>query len=103
MKDTKHTPGPWKLVVATNHPTNANEQIAFIQSSKQTCFDFSCVESEINRKEFEANAKLIAAAPELLEALEYADYFFNGGVTTPRHRLEIKEMIKKAIQKAKGL
>ena len=52
--DTKHTPGPWKN---TNYQTHPNFQVldngnAFVAEAST-----------------EANARLIAAAPELLEAL----------------------------------
>ena len=58
---SKHTPGPWKRsgvwidqsvgVAASSDPMSAS------------------VATIIKRKEFEANARLIAAAPEMLAAL----------------------------------
>ena len=62
-----HTPGPWKTVLSasTRAVTTANE------APKQAtiCRLFSeCVAFEPG--EFEANAQLIAAAPELLQALK---------------------------------
>ena len=54
----KHTPGPW-------YPTSAGivcKDIGDLQHDIATCADWS--------EETEANARLIAAAPELLEALE---------------------------------
>jgi hypothetical protein len=66
---TTHTPGPWKTVLSasTRAVTTSNE------APKQAtiCRLFSeCVAFETG--EFEANARLIAAAPELLAALKMA-------------------------------
>lgn len=65
MKNTKHTPGPWKLWVArSSNPTIE------IQCGERTPvvawpgFDDSNRAKEIHI----ANARLIAAAPEMLEA-----------------------------------
>lgn len=75
MSQTKHTPGPW---VATIEPTstegvalryniNAPEQdaisLAYGQSQEHLCG------RAILAEELEANAHLIASAPELLENL----------------------------------
>jgi len=58
---TKHTPAPWEVNPrATRNVRHGNLTIANCSSSQ----DGSREEQEI------ANAKLIAAAPELLEALE---------------------------------
>lgn len=55
----KHTPGPWKMgedgEVLTDSPN-----------------EFLVAMSNIHRPQYEANARLIAAAPELLEALKDA-------------------------------
>lgn len=82
MKTSKHTKGPWKF------------------SGRQMHEDFYLVEEEngmwnIARVEGEANARLIAAAPDLLEAAEFALNF-----------LTVDKMaynkLKEAINKAKG-
>lgn len=66
---TQHTPGPWTIVRVQNHPDNDGEQVAFIQT-KKICLDLTAVENDkMTREEFKAYAHLIAAAPELLEAL----------------------------------
>lgn len=63
---TKHTPGPWHCrpygdsFVATCG--NADKRVAY-------CY---AVFEDRSKDEAEANARLIAAAPELLEALEKA-------------------------------
>ena len=89
--ETKHTPGPWNIHFNdTGHATSimADHKICVMQTN--------------NLDECNANAKLIAAAPELLEALiiaidaldpekEHLDY--DDGAF-----LEIKKAIKKATE-----
>ena len=59
--ETKHTPGPWNDLrhVSICGQDEAGLQIGFLSTS-----------SEVRRAEGLANAKLIAAAPDLLEALD---------------------------------
>ena len=62
MSETKHTPGPWIIV---KHGTDAD--IETRQDSGMVC----CVATVWTRGERqEANAHLVAAAPEMLKALE---------------------------------
>ena len=58
---TKHTPGPW---VARN-----NEENCLVYSEKFGGITL-CQHNGAHREEHEANARLIAAAPELLEMLD---------------------------------
>lgn len=62
MSRGKHTPGPWKV----------RENGGLMQSveAKRDWLVFKCGRDFMAREELEANARLIAAAPELLEALE---------------------------------
>jgi hypothetical protein len=60
MTERKHTPGPWKA-----EPDEADE-ICILQDSTGLIVTYAFP----NGKEREANARLIAAAPELLEALQ---------------------------------
>jgi len=72
MREFKGTSGPWSIVETVDHPSNKGEQISFIQTPA-IFFDLSAVERPIyNRVQFEADARLIAAAPDLLQALEEA-------------------------------
>lgn len=75
MNEVKHTPGPW-----TNSGWSSvsyqihgdGEIIAVINTSyKKTGYGDDEIKAAI--KEQQANASLISAAPELLEALEIAD------------------------------
>lgn len=66
---TKHTPGPWKFVKTIQHPEEKDQAVSFIQTSK-TCYDLCFMKGFFTEEEAEANARLIAAAPELLDTLE---------------------------------
>lgn len=57
MTERKHTPAPWELIGGEIH--SKDRPIASIMR------ELVCSEATI------ANARLIAAAPDLLEALEY--------------------------------
>lgn len=72
MSNTKHTPGPWERIVY-----KTGERGFKIISGKKPWITQVAEASEIymDRGERHANAKLIAAAPELLEALIEANRF----------------------------
>ena len=86
---SKHTPGPWWL-----------DDDGFIASGDgdtyETIADPHCSDLDIDERE--ANASLIAAAPELLEALEHI-------TQTPEYKYlypGTTSLIEEAIAKAKG-
>lgn len=97
--ETKHTPGPWLI----------ND--GFISSGSGETYliiaDPHC-SKDIDIDEREANAKLIAAAPELLNVLQYAvnqlyDHYKRGGKSILPSSFEAvvfkaKEIIKKATE-----
>jgi hypothetical protein len=61
---SQHTPGPWEIDQAIRHGfTVYSQQAGFIVGYMDEEGRYGAVESE-------ANARLIAAAPDLLEALE---------------------------------
>lgn len=62
MTTTKHTPGPW--IVDENNAT------IFANDSRWEDPTAICKVDTLPGEETDANARLIAAAPELLEALE---------------------------------
>lgn len=98
----KHTPGPWKF--------DKNEGCKFIKGGKRGGMQqaqYTVIAHTVglaNEEKDEANAKLIAAAPDLLDKLQKAYDFINTGASlftlTQRHELEdsIKETIKKATE-----
>lgn len=64
QEKTKHTPGPWKHsghLIATDHQT----VIATTQGAN--CWKWQCSPASLENA---ANARLIAAAPEMLETLQ---------------------------------
>lgn len=57
--NTEHTPGPWGIEISTS------SSVIFICTDEREI----AVISEVGSDEDETNARLIAAAPDLLEAL----------------------------------
>jgi hypothetical protein len=93
--EAKPTPGPWTLDFDTGHVDGANEEIV-------------CYLARGPSDETKTNGRLIAAAPELLDALEtLLEKFVNGmDVDYPGERLaQFQPEVKKAeaaLRKAKG-
>jgi hypothetical protein len=65
----KHTPGPWTSLTDTDRETIVSEHVNAYGNFIVTIVTRG---DERMTEEDRANARLIAAAPELLEALEYA-------------------------------
>lgn len=82
--ETKHTQGEWKVSPANKTRVLVDRDI-LISDARVTI--------PIGREEAEANAKLIAAAPDLLEALKYVKRFL---VSTEVDINFIDQAIKKA-------
>ena len=70
MPDTKHTPGPWKVIPYTNQHGVETTAISSDDDMRNITYALP-----YNSPQAEANARLIAAAPDLLEALKYARRF----------------------------
>jgi hypothetical protein len=60
---TQHTPGPWRKQSGVTY-------ISVIDGNNRPILHNASPEVGVSREEHEANASLIAAAPDLLEALE---------------------------------
>ena len=60
----KHTPAPWDI-------STYDGEFGVYSSVRPENNDIALVRSSFNETENQANARLIAAAPELLEALEH--------------------------------
>lgn len=104
MSEVKHTPGPWHQT--RKHPRQISDTRGFkiakcLTTTKGANFEMTPAEAE-------ANARLIAAAPDMLEALEgfvemYVD-FAESGDAGFFDAEETPQVIKAraAIAKAKG-
>lgn len=104
MSKAKHTPGPWAFIV---RPTEvAGVEVAFdVWSLAETQAGHGIASGQsqehlddygIHAAECEANARLIAAAPTMLEALQNLE---NDDGAIPGHAWD---MVQKAIQQATG-
>lgn len=95
---TKHTPGPWMP-----HGGKPRDGYCFIGDATPTGWPVALVSDRVATGEAEANARLIAAAPELLAALQamvdnYVDTYGDEGDDAPG---SIKTA-RAAIAKARG-
>ncbi|PZS88178.1 hypothetical protein [Stenotrophomonas maltophilia] len=68
---SKHTPGPWSYSKGERH------NFFYIDSPSG---DVVYVTGSLQPDHVEANARLIAAAPELLDLLERVTYHMEGGI-----------------------
>lgn len=93
---SKHTSGPWRLVTTTTPGQFVREHRIRSEDDSMIC--------EIGPVSQEANARLIAAAPEMLEALRLAIEQLEP-VTKPK-LIQLPEYalraVKDAIAKAEG-
>ena len=101
----KHTPGPWEI-----DRFSFRGELPYLIATK---FDVICLFQQHNRirvEDVEANAHLIAAAPDLLAACEKAKQFITNGVELgyirlpdkPDPALDTLPQICAAIAKAEG-
>ena len=65
MADVKHTPGPWRYVRANPSPTTGEHLIAGAKPG------YLAEVRDCRSGSVAANARLISAAPDLLEALQW--------------------------------
>lgn len=68
VHDVVHTPGPWR--VDETVALGAYGVWTDGECMRQVCRVYNGVDDSLPRQERDANARLIAAAPELLEALQ---------------------------------
>lgn len=97
MSKTKHTPGPWK--VGEENEFEAYEFVSITTESGVQIGDVSsdgCVDDETH-----ANARLIAAAPDMLAALKQIESEMRAGLGSSYG--ETREAVRRAIAKAEGL
>ena len=102
MTNTQHTPGPWIVCGYKNLTVNAGPEGRYSEQSTIVLMPGARHEREITSgtqlQEMQANARLIAAAPDLLAALQaVADYWAGGDVPA-----DIDAAMRAAIAKATG-
>ncbi len=110
---SKHTKGPWSIdQIAENSdmypdkvgPTKTYESTFVLDSTNDRCIAVLSdsdqdLNTDLSEQELEANARLIAAAPELLEALkQLIEELPDKGIVT---QLTLRGAIR-AIDKAEG-
>ncbi len=66
MGKSKHTQGEWTALETKTSPLDSNEWWTAI-STKNFAMDFCQLKKMISHEEAQANAKLIAASPKLLD------------------------------------
>lgn len=101
--ENKHTPGPWEVCDAKRPDgfhirSNARHWSIAAAYHMAGCSDPSL---DISEGEAAANARLIAAAPELLEALEVAEDVLSSIDGDSVHPCTLHK-IRAAIAKARG-
>ena len=93
MEDKKHTPGPWKIY-------GAAEELV-IHRDRKTIATVPRFRGETleELKTLEVDANLIAAAPELLEALEELSNEFKSlySISLKKYKVEDNDAYSKAI------
>lgn len=111
--ETIHTPGPWvvtgdldslRVVNDNSDNPNACDGVRQVAHVVQGGYEIA------NYAEAEANARLIAAAPDMLAALEaslaemraFAKYWTSPKMGLSRSESKAEEMARAAIAKAKG-
>ena len=101
MSETKHTPGPWRIsggsattVQADYRAINSEGGVLIARALGYPNSGYFPSDDEAT-----ANARLIAAAPELLESLERCFNIMNNGGTWS---IEDQAAARAAIAKAKG-
>lgn len=89
----KNTPGPWTGQPGDNFITDAAGIVICEMHRHHT------------DEEIAANAALITAAPDLLEALQALSSLpeYDGTGTTSKQRLAVKDRVRAAIAKATGV
>lgn len=95
---SKHTPGPWKVEVL-GHTLRVVDSYGWEEHSNDLAVIGDC-----SNPTLQANTRLIAAAPDLLEALEMAlNAIESSGIESKRGDATVAcRMSRTAIAKAKG-
>lgn len=91
MRELKHTPGPWKY-----DPENDRETLKVRTLSGSPIAEV-CDNRTFPLSQCEANARLIAAVPDMYEAIQYAIHTIENTGQVDMARKRLKEAIKSLI------
>lgn len=103
---SKHTPGPWAaLITKPKKRKQPSPGTVLVAAGGSLAID--CTSSGDTFEEGEANARLIAAAPEMLEALKMAAWLIHDEIGLSGARMDHEDTktldaIRSAIAKAEG-
>lgn len=108
MPKTNHTPGPWhRGELPVRDPKNGNLPTVYIWDEGENNYIAAVCDEDGNGHATDANANLIASAPELLDfAKAFVQCFSKDGqfnsITADYGTEELHEMARNAIRKSKG-
>ena len=98
MGATKHTSGPWTIECGKNY---SNEIVGKSKTGKDWVLARTTA-AKVGRDQDDANARLIAAAPDLLEALKEAQDYIASEERAYEMVNPVAVMARAAIAKAEG-
>lgn len=97
---TKHTPGPWW--VGTGTSDQLGPVLAIVRKEESCGAAIAVIDTVTGDEVSQENARLIAAAPDLLAACIQAVTELEDCCTTPSDDWDFYEKLKAAITKAEG-
>lgn len=106
MSGTKFTPGPWRVEVGQDYYAPSMQPHVYVSSEETVCAATVVATmgtyGGIALEQKQANAHLIAAAPELYEALERALNFIANTESEFGIQLDSGDAARAALRKARG-
>lgn len=107
MSETKHTPGPWRVMTYSSPEVVSGPDDGYKLVAMPTSLN---LDQQVQARGRLADAHLISAAPEMLEALEFAVAIgmvpvtsaSEGGAAKFSEQVRVADMIRAAIKKARG-